>query len=104
MYQIIMTRNERIYVEPRYGIVFGYNGGQLNYYEKWSLKTFKTLNEAENALNEINKWFQIDGRTFDNWHKIGGVWSSTGEGIRLDYFKENRHIIYEAYIETLEAV
>lgn len=102
MFHVIMSRIENEYVQPKYGYRFSNgNGGQRVYYEKWIARSFDSLREAEEALNRINLWFSIDNDNHEWTFFRQPGYTLTGEILRTDVFKDDRHIIYEAYVDDI---
>lgn len=98
MFHIIMTREEKIYIPPISSRIFTGHFGQKQYYENWIVKSFNTRKEAEEALKNIDEWFYINGIK-RGWFDTSNVYCLTGIGKSTHVHKENRHIIYEAFID-----
>lgn len=98
MFHIMIARNENIYIPPTPGKLFTSNHGRVSYHEAWVAKSFETMKGAQEALENIDQWFAIDGQSH-SWLDCDNVYCLTGEGKVNDIFKEDRHIKYVAFID-----
>lgn len=98
MYYIIVSRHETFYRKPEYGHIFTQNGGMQHRHDRWIIQTFDDLKKAKEALQRINEWYKIDGHKHE-WHDTNGVYCLTGEGKMVEFFKNNEHITYLAFID-----
>lgn len=98
MYHIIMSRKEERYDPPKYGFRFTKTGGQYSLREKWILKSFESLDEAQKELDRIDEWFHIDGLLRAWMHTVGFCYTGTGRATNV--VRNENSIWYEAYIDN----